>query len=88
MMSKIDEQKKFTRTALSFVAEINRERSIFTEGFKADGHVFKHDDGFKADSIYQSMSKLDRDSPNISPRREMNFKFSTYDLMQKSIEEC
>ena len=41
MMSKIDEQKKFTRTALSIVAEINRERSMFTDRFTAGEVGFK-----------------------------------------------
>ena len=41
MTKKINDQKKVTRDALSYVAEINRERSIFATPHKASQSQFE-----------------------------------------------
>ena len=72
MMSKINEEKKFTRTALSIVAGINRDRRKITGAYRTEPI---------------SPNESPYISPNISPRGVMNIKFSTNDLRQ-SIQEC
>ena len=76
MMSKINEEKKFTRTALSIVAGINRDRRKITGAYRTEP-ISPNESPYISPYI----------SPNISPRGVMNIKFSTNDLRQ-SIQEC
>ena len=75
MTKQIDEQKKTTRDALSYVAELKRERSIFHTPSKSITSHF--------DSISQ-VSAQDLDVSHIEEEKAQDRKAKLMDILEKS----
>ena len=66
MVNKIDQQKKVTRDALNYIAEVKRDRSMFTTPNKASISV----DQLESISIDNTLTELDKSNDKSQVRED------------------
>ena len=74
MVDKINNQKKVTRDALAFVAEISRDRSIFTGERRSESEIMQPPDNLNDSiSVVSTMSYNDTETTKLRNEKLMMF---------------